>query len=298
MPRIVYVNGEYLPEQAAKVSVFDRAFLFADAVYEVTAVLDGALVDLTSHLDRLDRSLREIDLHPPLTHDELRELHANLIAENGLREGMVYLQVTRGPAEREFAYPEQAIPTVVAFTQAKAILDNPAAETGVGVVTVPDLRWRRRDIKSNSMLPQAMAKQAAKRAGANEAWMIEDGYITEGTSSSAFIVDADGVLRTQPLGHHLLPGLTRRAVLRLADLTGIRIEEKPFTRDEALAAREAFLTATSAFVLPVVTLDGHPIGGGRPGPVTRELRRLYIEEAKASREHERRDEDSLPAPPR
>ncbi len=279
MSRIVYVNGSFLPEADAKVSIFDRAFLFADGVYEVTAVLARRSIDLDAHLARLDCSLAEMQIAPPLTHAELRTLHSELIALNGVEEGIVYLEITRGVADRDFSYPEGVPPTVVAFTQSRPLLDNPYAVTGVKVITVPDLRWKRRDIKSTSLLAQAMGKQAAKLRGAYEAWMVEDGFVTEGTSSTAFILDGEGRMRTQPLGHHILPGVTRRAVLRLAETEGLTIEQRPFTVAETLQAREAFLTAASAFVLPVVEVDGAPIGEGQPGPIAKEFRRLYIDEA-------------------
>lgn len=280
MPRIVYVNGAYQPEEEAKISIFDRGFLFGDAVYEVTAVLDGRLVDFEGHLARLDRSLGEIALPLPVPHEGLRELHETLIAENSVREGIVYLQISRGPAERDFSYPEPPIPTVVAFTQERSLRDNPLAETGVEVITIPDTRWKRRDIKSTSMLAQAMGKQKAKLQGAYEAWMVEDGFVTEGTSSSAFILDANSVLRTQPLGPHILPGVTRRAILRLAQEDGLRVEERPFTVEDASSAREAFMTAASAFVLPIVKIDGKPVGDGTVGPVARAFRAHYITEAR------------------
>jgi D-alanine transaminase len=282
MSRIVYVNGSYVPEPEAKISVFDRAFLFGDGVYEVTAVLDRRLVDFAGHLERLDRSLKEIALHPPLSHDQLRALHEDLIRRNGVEEGIVYLQITRGSADRDFAYPDATSPNVIAFTQSRPLIGNPYAETGVKVITIPDLRWKRRDIKSTSMLAQAMGKQEAKLKGAYEAWMVENGLVTEGTSSSAFIFDAQGVIRTQPLGHHILPGVTRRAVLRLAALEGASLEERPFSVADAYSAREAFMTAASTFVLPVVEIDGVGIGDGRPGPVARKFRALYIEEARKS----------------
>jgi D-alanine transaminase len=282
MSRIVYLNGVYVPEEKAKVSVFDRAFLFGDGVYEVTAVLDRKLVDFQPHLARLDRSLKEIALTAPLSHAELRRLHKELVARNNVIEGIVYLEISRGAAERDFAYPEDARPTVVAFTQSRPLIENPYATTGVKVITIPDLRWKRRDIKSTAMLAQAMGKQEAKLKGAYEAWMVEDGFVTEGTSSSAFILDAQGVVRTQPLGHHILPGVTRRAVLRLAALEGISLEERPFTVAEALAAREAFMTAASALVLPIVEIDGIPIGDGKPGGIARTFRSLYVEEARKS----------------
>jgi D-alanine transaminase len=280
MSRTVYVNGSYVPEDEAKVSVFDRAFLFGDAVYEVTAVLDGQLLDFEAHLARLDRSLGEIALKAPLSHEALWALHTELIARNEVNEGIVYLEITRGVAERDFAYPETATPTVVAFTQSRPLRANPYAETGVKIITIPEIRWKRRDIKSTSMLAQAMGKQAAKLKGAYEAWMVEDGHVTEGTSSTAFILDADGVVRTQPLGHHILPGVTRRAVLRLAKSESVRLEERPFSVTEALQAREAFMSAASAFVLPIVEIDGHKIGDGRPGPIARAFRALYIDEAR------------------
>lgn len=280
MSRIVYVNGSYVPEEEAKISVFDRAFLFGDGIYEVTAVVEGKLLDFAAHLSRLDRSLREIALAPPLTYDELRALHDELIARNKIDEGIVYLEITRGVADRDFAYPEEAEPTVVAFTQDRALIDNPYATTGVKIITIPDIRWKRRDIKSTAMLGQAMGKQAAKLKGAYEGWMVEGGYVTEGTSSSAFIVDKDGIVRTQPLGHHILPGVTRRSIIRLAKIEGVKVEERPFTVEEALSAREAFMSAASAFVLPIIEIDGIKIGDGRPGPIAKLFRDLYIEEAK------------------
>jgi D-alanine transaminase len=282
MSRIVHVNGSYVPEEEAKVSVFDRAFLFGDAIYEVTAVLGGRLVDFEPHLVRLDRSLQEIALVAPVSHEDLLAMHLELVRLNRIDEGIVYLEITRGAAERDFAYPETPAPNVVAFTQSRPLIANPYAESGVKVVTVPDLRWKRRDIKSTSMLAQAMGKQEAKLRGAYEGWMVEDGFVTEGTSSTAFILDAQGVIRTQPLGHHILPGVTRRAILRLAALKGTPLVERPFSVAEALSAREAFMTAASAFVLPIVAIDGVPIGDGRPGPVANRFRALYIEEARNS----------------
>ena len=279
MSRTVYVNGSYVPEEEAKVSVFDRAVLFGDGVYEVTAVLGGRLVDFEPHLARLDRSLDEIALAAPLSHATLLALHLELVRRNGLDEGLVYLEITRGSAERDFAHPDSPSPNVVAFTQNRPLIANPYAETGVKVVTIPDMRWKRRDIKSTSMLAQTMGKQEAKLRGAYEGWMVEDGMVTEGTSSSAFILDAKGVIRTQPLGRHILPGVTRRSILRLAALEGVALEERPFSVAEALDAREAFMTAASAFVLPIIEIDGVPIGAGRPGPMANRFRALYIEEA-------------------
>jgi D-alanine transaminase len=280
MSRTVYVNGRYVPEAEAKVSIFDRAFLFGDGVYEVTAVLAGRPIDMEGHLARLDRSLVEMAIAPPLTDAELRALHQELIARNRLDEGVVYLEITRGVADRDFAYPEATRPTVAAFTQARALIYNPYAASGVKVITLPDIRWKRRDIKSTALLAQAMGKQQAKIAGAYEAWMVESGVVTEGTSSTAFILNAQGIVRTQPLGHHILPGVTRRAVMRLAEVESITVEERPFTVAEAQDAREAFLTAASAFVLAVVEIDGRKIGDGKPGPIAKLFRHLYVEEAR------------------
>jgi D-alanine transaminase len=281
MSRTVFVNGSYVPEAEAKVSIFDRAFLFGDGVYEVTAVLGGRPVDMEAHLARLNRSLQEMAIASPLAHDALRALHVGLIARNKIDEGIVYLEISRGVADRDFAYPEGAAPNVVAFTQARPLIDNPHAASGVKVITIPDIRWKRRDIKSTALLAQVMGKQQAKLAGAYEAWMVEDGVVTEGTSSTAFIVDAQGVIRTQPLGTHILPGVTRRAVMRLAATRGVSVAERPFDVAEAYAAREAFLTAASAFVLPVVEIDERKIGDGRPGPIARRFRDIYIDEARA-----------------
>jgi D-alanine transaminase len=284
MSRTVYVNGSLVPEEDARISIFDRAFLFAEGVYEVTAVLDRRPLDLENHLARLDRSLAEMEIAPPLTHAELGALHAELIMLNEVYEGVVYLEITRGVADRDFLYPDGAVPTVVAFTQRRPLLDNPYAVSGIKVITLPDLRWKRRDIKSTALLAQTMGKQEAKRRGAYEAWMVENGCVTEGTSSTAFILDANGTIRTQPLGHHILPGVTRRAVLRLAQEKNLALEERPFSVAEAITAREAFISAASAFVLPVVEIDGNTIGDGKPGSTAQEFRRLYIEEARKGSE--------------
>lgn len=279
MTRTVHLNGEYLPEHEAKVSVFDRGYLFGDGVYEVTAVIDGRLVDYEPHMQRLDRSLRALSMAWPCGEDVLRAVHEELMRRNGLTEGRIYMQVTRGVAERDFAYPKDVPTTLLAFTQSAALVDNPKAETGVEVVSVPDIRWRRRDIKSIALLPQCMGKQQAAEAGAYEAWMVEDGLVTEGSSSSAYIVRDDRVI-TRPLSSAILPGVTRKALLKLSASEGITVEERPFSLEEAHAADEAFLTSAGTLVLPVVRLDGRDIGTGRPGPVTRKLRSLYLEAAR------------------
>ncbi|MGU3361553.1 D-amino-acid transaminase [Methylobacterium sp. M6A4_1b] len=281
--RIVYLNGDFLPFAEARVPIMDRGFLFADGIYEVSAVLDGRLVDNEAHLARLDRSLGEIDIANPHALAEWVALQTDLIARNGLTEGLVYMQVTRGVHERDFAYPPAGTaPTVVMFTQAKAVANNPLAETGAKVITVPDLRWKRRDIKSVALLAQVLAKQQAAAAGVAEAWMVEDDAVTEGSSSTAFIVTKAGALVTRPLSTALLPGITRKAVLRLAEEAGLALEERLFSVAEALAAAEAFYTSASAFVMPVVAIDGQAVGDGRPGPHTRRLRELYLGMARES----------------
>jgi D-alanine transaminase len=281
--RIVYLNGDFLPFAEARVPIMDRGFLFADGIYEVSAVLDGRLVDNEAHLARLDRSLGEIDIANPHSLAEWIALQTDLVARNGLTEGLVYMQVTRGVYERDFAYPPAGTaPTVMMFTQAKTIAANPLAETGAKIITVPDLRWKRRDIKSVALLAQVLAKQQAAAAGVAEAWMVEDDAVTEGSSSTAFIVTKDGALVTRPLSTALLPGITRKAVLRLAEEAGLALEERLFSVAEALAAAEAFYTSASAFVMPVVSIDGHAVGDGRPGAHTRRLRELYLSMARES----------------
>ena len=281
MGRIVYVNGDYLPEAEAKISVFDRGFLFADAVYEVTSVLDGRLVDFAGHLRRLHRSLSQLEMPAPLDDAGIEAIHRALIARNALVEGMIYLQVTRGAADRDFVWPAAPSPSLVMFTQARPLIDTASARDGIRVITVPDIRWAKRDIKTVQLLAPSMCKMLAKKAGKDDAWLVEDGLVTEGTSNNAYIVTADGVLVTRDLSEAILHGITRAAVLRLAAEAQVRVEERPFTVAEAAAAREAFMTAASAFVTPVVEIDGKPVGDGRPGPVTRRLRELYIAEARA-----------------
>jgi len=280
MTRTVYVNGEWLPEDQAKVSVFDRGFLMADGVYEVTSVLDGRLVDFAGHVARLWRSLSELGMARPMDEAALLAMHRELVARNGIVEGMVYLQVTRGnPGDRSFLYPPaDTKPTVVAFTQAVPNLaDAPAARTGFRVITIPDLRWRRRDIKTVQLLYPSMGKMAAKAAGVDDSWFVEDGLVTEGTSNNAWIVKG-GTIVTRALSEDILHGITRAAVIRLAEEAQLAVEERAFTVAEAQAADEAFATAASIFVMPVVEIDGVKLGDGRPGPVARRLREIYIEE--------------------
>ena len=282
-PRIVYLNGAFLPFEEARVPIMDRGFLFADGIYEVSAIIDGKLVDNAAHLARLDRSLGEIGIRNPHDATAWERLQTELVERNGVHEGLVYMQVTRGVAERDFAFPKAGTePTVVMFTQAKTVLANPLAESGARVITVEDLRWKRRDIKSVALLAQVLAKQQAAEAGVAEAWMVEDGAVTEGSSSTAFIVSRERVLVTRPLSTALLPGITRDSVLRLAAEADLRIEERLIPVAEAYEAQEAFYTSASAFVMPVIGIDGRPIGEGVPGPSARRLREFYIAMARGN----------------
>ncbi|CTQ48331.1 D-amino-acid transaminase [Jannaschia donghaensis] len=277
--RTVYVNGDYLPEDQAKVSIFDRGFLFADGVYEVTSVLDGKLIDFAGHAKRLQRSMDELDMTAAIDMDELLEIHRELVRVNDITDGLIYLQVTRGAADRDFLYPaEDTPPTVVLFTQAKpGLADSPMAETGMKVVTIPDRRWGRRDIKTVQLLYPSMGKMEAKAQGADDAWMVEEGAVTEGTSNNAYIVK-DGVIVTRHLGEEILHGITRKAVLAFAREAQMKVDERAFTVEEALAADEAFVTSASSFVMPVVSIDGQQIGTGTPGKTVARLREIYLEE--------------------
>ncbi|NCO21225.1 MAG: D-amino-acid transaminase [Rhodobacterales bacterium] len=281
MTRTVYLNGEYMPEDQAKVSVFDRGFLFADGVYEVTSVLGGKLLDFDGHAVRLARSLGELGMANPITKDDLLAVHRELVRLNDIEDGLVYLQITRGAADRDFAFPAEGTPqTIVLFTQAKpGLADSPLAQTGMKVISIEDQRWARRDIKTVQLLYPSMGKMMAKAAGAHDAWMVEDGFITEGTSNNAYIVK-DGKIITRNLGHEILHGITRAAVLRFAREAQMEIEERPFTLDEAKAADEAFITSASMFVMPVVEMDGDSIGTGAVGPVAKRLREIYLDESR------------------
>jgi D-alanine transaminase len=284
LDQIAYVNGSFVPMADAKVSILDRGFLFADGIYEVAAVLDGRLIDNASHLARLQRSVDEIALALPETLERIQEIQKELVARNQLVNGMVYLEVTRGADNgRDFAFPKNPVkPTLVMFTSVKDIVNAPSARSGIAVITVPDIRWQRRDIKSVALLAQVLAKQAAAAAGAGEAWMIEDGKVTEGGSSSAFILTQDDVLVTRHNSSAILPGCTRKAVVALAEERQLRVEERPFTVEEALAAKEAFTTSATLFVQAVVRIDGKSVGDGRPGPVTNRLREIYVDFARAT----------------
>jgi D-alanine transaminase len=285
MTRIVYVNGAYKRYGEAAIHVEDRGFQFADAVYEVIEVLGGRLVDATRHLARLERSLRELAISPPMQDKALLHIIGEVIRRNRVRDGIVYVQVTRGAGPREFALPgPDVLPTLVVFARAQPRgRANQLAETGIVVKTVPDNRWDRCNIKTVMLLPAILAKDAARRAGAREAWFVDSsGAVTEGASSNAWIVTAKGALVTRPLGKEILPGITRATVMDVAKAEGLRVEERAFTRDEALRASEAFITSATNIVMPVVTIDGEKIGNGLPGPLARRLRLRFHQMAEIS----------------
>ena len=281
--RRVYVNGDYLPENEAKVSIFDRGFLMADGVYEVTSVLDGKLIDFDGHAKRLERSLNELNMPHPISMGDLLEVHRELVRLNEIEEGMVYLQITRGaPDDRDFVFPDpETTPcTVVLFTQNKpGLADSPAAKKGMKVISIEDQRWGRRDIKTVQLLYPSMGKMMAKAAGADDAWMVEDGAVTEGTSNNAYIVKGNTII-TRQLSNDILHGITRAAVLRFAKEAQMIVEERAFTIEEAQSADEAFITSASTFVMPVVEIDGAMLGDGTPGPVAARLREIYLDESR------------------
>ena len=279
--RTVYVNGQYVPENEATVSIFDRGFLMADGVYEVTSVLGGKLIDFEGHSVRLERSLGELDMRNPISKEDLLEVHRKLVRANEIDEGLIYLQVTRGSdGDRDFAFPdpETTEPTIVLFTQSKpGMADSPAAKRGAKVISIEDIRWGRRDIKTVQLLYPSMGKMMAKKAGCDDAWMVEDGMVTEGTSNNAYIVKGNKII-TRHLGNEILHGITRVAVLRMAREAQMEVEERSFNIEEAQGADEAFTTSASAFVMPVVEIDGVALGEGVPGRVAMRLREIYLDE--------------------
>ncbi|MBL0373329.1 D-amino-acid transaminase [Rhizobium sp. KVB221] len=284
MGRTVYVNGSFVAEEDARISIFDRGFLFADGIYEVTAVIDGRLVDNDLHLARLERSLREIGIPMPVAKERILEIQAELVRRNVLREGVVYLQVTRGVADRDFNYAESMEPCLVGFTQEKKLVDTAAGRDGVAVDVADDPRWARRDIKTVMLLGQVLAKKNAKNNGFHEVWFVEDGYVTEGASSTAFIVNDQGTIITRPNSHAVLPGCTRRALRKIAEDEGVKIEERTFTIEEAYTAKEAFLTSASSLVTPIIKIAERTIAEGTPGPITRRLQAIYLDLARTQSE--------------
>ncbi len=281
MNRSVYLNGEFVPEADARVSVFDRAFLMGDGVYEVTSVLDARLVDFDGHLARLQRSCEALSLVNPYDRERWLAIHREAVARNGLTDGMVYLQITRGSSgDRDFLWPDpsQCPPTVVLFTQSKpGLAESPAGRAGIKVISLDDLRWGRRDIKSVQLLYACWAKTLARQAGCADAWLVEDGLVTEGASSNTYLVK-DRRIITRQLSRAILHGITRSAVLRLAREAALEVEQRGFSIAEAQAADEAFITSASMFVTPVIEIDGVHVGTGHPGPVVARLREIYIEE--------------------
>ncbi len=285
MSRVAYVNGRYLPHSEAKVSVEDRGYQFADGVYEVCEVRGGHLIDERRHMARLDRSLGELEIARPMSPAALKVVLRETVRRNRVRDGIVYVQVTRGVARRDFPFPSRDTrPSLVVTARSNDLerLEQIAAE-GIAVITVPDMRWQRVDIKSVALLPNVLAKQSAREQGAREAWLTDaEGRITEGASSNAWIVNRDGKLITHPLGHDILPGITRSVVIDAIKAQGLAFEERAFTLEEAYAAREAFVTSASQIVLPVVSINGRPVGNGAPGLIATALRREYHQHAESS----------------
>jgi D-alanine transaminase len=285
MSRIAYVNGQYLPHAYAMVGIDDRGLQFADGVYEVCEVRHGRLVDERRHMARLDRSLKELRIAHPMSPKALGLVMRETVRRNRVRDGIVYLQVTRGEMRRDFPFPPAGTrPSVIVTSRSHdtAKLEK-QSETGIAIVTMPDIRWQRVDIKSVALLPNVLAKQAAREQGAKEAWLVdEEGFVTEGASSNAWILTRDGTLVTRPLQTGILPGITRSVVIDLIAREGLGFEERPFTVEEAYAAREAFVTSASQLVMPVVQIDGRPVGNGAPGLVASALRRDYHSQAEFS----------------
>ncbi len=276
MARFAYVNGRYLPHSKACVHVEDRGYQFGDGVYEVVAILGGRPIDEALHLDRLERSLRELRIGMPMGRKGLTMAMRELVRRNGVRNGLVYLQITRGVAPRDHKFPAVSDPSLVMTTKRMSHDRHRSAAAGVRVITIPDIRWQRCDIKSIALLPNCLGKQQAVEAGAYEAWQVDaDGLVTEGTSSNAWIVTGDGRLMTRPTGCEILGGITRATILRIAGEEGLVIEERPFSVTEAQNAREAFLSSATSFVTPVVQVDDIVIGDGRPGPLTARLTEWY-----------------------
>jgi D-alanine transaminase len=282
MSRIAYVDGRYLPRAHAKVSIDDRGYQFADGIYEVCEVRAGRLVDERRHMARLDRSLNELRIAHPMTRAALSIVLRETVRRNRVHDGIVYVQINRGVARRDFAFPPADTKPSIVVTARNSDLARleQLATDGIAVVTLPDIRWQRVDIKSVSLLPNVLAKQAARERGAHEAWLVDEaGRVTEGASSNAWIVSRDGKLITRPLGRDILAGVTRSVVVDVLKAQGLAFEERAFSVDEAYAAREAFITSASQIVLPVVGIDGRPVGNGAPGLVAIALRREYHEHA-------------------
>lgn len=277
--RTVFVNGEYLPEDQANISIFDRGFLFGDAVYEVTAVLGGKLAEFDNHIMRLKRSLGELDMALEMDRDSLLTMHRELVHRNQIEEGAVYLQITRGAADRDFLFPSDDTPTtIVAFTQKKQLLEATPAKNGLKINLVEDLRWQRSDIKTVQLLYSSLMKTCAHKSGADDVWLTKDGMITEGSSNNAYIVTTQREIITRPLSNEILHGITRQSLLSYVQKEGLKLTERAFSIDEAKSAKEAFVTSAATFVTGVISIDGEPVGDGTIGSVTKALREIYIRE--------------------
>ena len=276
----VFLNGEFIDKDSAKISIFDRGFIFGDGIYEVVPVISSIIVEKDGFWDRFQRSLNEISLNLPYTNDEFESILNNLIEINSLKEGGLYIQITRGVAPRDFSFVKGVKPTIMAFAFSDSVLEHPAAKSGITIISTPDIRWKRRDIKSISLLGQCYAKNQATIAGADECFMVEDGYVTEAGNSSAFIIK-DGALITKPLSNEILPGIRRNRLLNLAKQIGLQIQERKFSMDEVYNADECFISAATIILLPVIKADGKAINGGKIGPFTTKLRELYKEILKA-----------------
>ena len=278
--RIVFVNDKFINETEAKISIFDRGFLFADAVYEVTAIIDGKILEWDGHITRLKRSLNELDIKMPIETNKLLDIHYKLINKNNLNEGLIYLQISRGEDDRIFDYPDSNVkPTIVLFTQVKSLQESKLSKIGMKVISVPDMRWARRDIKTVQLLAPSMCKMMAKKSNKDDAWMVQDGFVTEGTSNNAYIITKDNVLVTRNLSNDILAGVTRRSILKYAKEAKVKIEERPFTIEEAKNASEAFVSSATTFIGPVVEIDNKIIGDGKPGKQSLRLREIYIGES-------------------
>ena len=279
MTRMAYVNGRYVPHGSAAVHIEDRGYQFADGVYEVVTIVGSRMIDEEPHLDRLERSLREMEIVMPMSRAVLRMVMRELVRRNRVRDGLLYMQITRGVCPRDHKYPGPSVkPAVVMTTRQADYANNAKFEDGVKVITIPDIRWQRCDIKTVSLLPNCMGKTMAARAGAYEAWQVDaDGMVTEGTSSNAWIVTKDGTLVTRPATHAILNGITRLSILRIAREEGIKFEERPFSVEEAKSAREAFTSSATSFATPVVTIDDRTIANGKPGSLTTRIFECYMD---------------------
>ena len=281
MPRLVYLNGKFLPDAEAHISIFDRGFLFSDSVYEVTAVIEGKLVDWQEHFARLVRSLDHLDIVNNFNEEEFYKIQKKLINQNELKEGLCYIQITRGFGERDFNYGNKSfLPTVVMFTQEKSILNNPATKAGIKIITVPDDRWKRRDIKTTQLLAQSIAKSSAVQKGLDDSLLVQDGFINEGSSSNAFIIKDDHIY-TPSLSNFILGGITRSTVIEFCKTKNIQIIEQKIHVDDVMDAQEVFLTSATGFVIPVIEIDGRPVGNGSVGDKVKEIQQIYLEQIKS-----------------